>query len=139
MITQTELGGRAFPGGNVFDETHLAVLNSWHYAIDHTDKVFELATNWNKAAFAKTLVASNTTLTAFYKWLIDEMNADLGAELVWDGTFYNVWSHTCYALPGSLASVPEANARYANRVLVLEPPAEGSKGVIGKIFIHFNA
>lgn len=136
MITVVNIPGRLFPGGNTFDENHLKAMNSWQYGFDYTDKMFELATAWNKSAFARVVVASNSTLGGFYQWLIGQINAQLGTSLVWDNTFYTAWYHSCYVLPDT--SLPEANGRYHNRVVVLETPAAGSKGVIGKIFIHFT-
>ena len=135
MIAVSDLAGRQFPGGNVFDVNHPIVLDSAVFDRDFTDKIFELAPSYTKAAFSRALVASGTTLAAFYQYLIGELNTMLGTSLTWTN-MYNKWYHTCYTLPND-AVVPEANSRYSNRVIVLETPPEGIDGVIGKVYIHF--
>lgn len=139
MITVTDLNGRLFPGGNVFDQNHLKIMNGMTYATDWTDDMFAQATSWNKSGFTRVAMASNTSIKPFYEnVLIPYLNSTYGLNLTW-ADWSARWYHTCLVLPATTDDSLAANSKYYNRALVLEAPTEaGEKGVVGRLFVHFN-
>lgn len=134
MVTLTDIAGRAFPGGNVFDENHLKVMNFMATGIDWTDQM----TGWTRLPFTRQAMVSGSTLRPFYETiLIPWLNATYGLDLTW-ADWSDRWFHTGLAIPA--ADLPEANSRYCDRLIIIEPPTEaGERGVVGRLMIHLNS
>lgn len=146
MITNVDLDGRLFPGGNLFDETHKEVISSQTFGLDATQMLqAQLAPgqtwpmqviNWNGYA--------NFYRNTVLPWLNQQL-AGNGTTITWQfdvtqqyptlkGTIGSM-SHALYSLPN--AAVPEANSKAFNSLLVIQIP-EDCPWASGKIYWHFN-
>lgn len=152
VVTVTDLDGRLYPAGNVFDELHPVVVSQMAYGIDWTD-VLSTQDNINAGVDLSYLMANGgggvltgssnlyarNSMTAAFKVLNDLYPAykfDIAA-------MYNNWQYAFVTLPSS--AWPEANTEFFNRLLVLTPVSadkskttEAPNGFVGSLFFHFN-
>ena len=135
MITQPELTGRLYPGGNDFSGAHPYVLDLEAYAIDFTETNAAglNATGTFGSGIAAQITAQQTLVTLLAQvtgkaYAMDSANA---------GQPYNLYgcSYQKFALPNVV--VPEANSRFYNSVVVLTYSNASNWGV-GRLFMHHN-
>ena len=144
MITNVDLDGRLFPGGNLFDETHKEVINSQTFGLDATQLLtngalspgqtwpFQLI-NWNGYA--------NFYRNTVLPWLNDQLDSDINWNYDVTLDYKNLkgsisgMSHALYTLPN--AAFPEANSKAFNALLVIQIP-EDCPWATGRIYWHFN-
>ena len=142
MITNTDLDGRFFPGGNLFDETHKPILDSITYGEDAT--VALQPTLQAIAAFGRQGISWNAwgnhypnvilpylrQLTGQAKWRM----TSTGSYKTFDGEISGM-EHALYALPNP--AWPEGNDRFYGWALVVFIP-EDCTWATGQIVFHFN-
>lgn len=145
IVTVTDLNGRAFPGGNVFDANHPCVLNGIGYAVDWTDTLTDIY-GGNFAITENGFVnAGNfaSGMNAAVRVGIEAMLAQLNTMYpsipkFTPSAMYDKWTYRFTPLPAS--GFPEANAEFFNRALILTPNAPGTTGdsFAGILMLHYN-
>lgn len=140
MITNTDLDGRVFPGGNVFDENHKKIISSLSYGADFSAEMAALVTgpfgrqgiNWNSWAnyYNNYLLAKMRQVTGMPEWKYTA-NGDYRVGV---GDISGM-THALYALPSTV--YPEGNGRFYNLVLVIYIP-EDCTWATGEFIMHFN-
>lgn len=142
MITNTDLDGRLFPGGNVFDENHKPICDSVSFGVDCTSDL--LATFVNTAQFGKQGIGWNQwgniypqvicpllrKLTGMDKWRF----TSTGSYQTFNGELAG-WTHALYQLPH--AAFPEGNSRFYGWVMVIFAP-DDCTWASGAFVLHFN-
>jgi hypothetical protein len=142
MITNTDLDGRLFPGGNVFDGSHKPICDSVSFGVDCTADL--LASLVNTAAFGRQGINWNTwgniypnvicpllrRITGNQKWRFTSN----GSYTTFDGELMG-WTHALYQLPN--AAFPEGNSRFYGWVMVLFAP-DDCTWATGAFVLHFN-
>lgn len=157
VVTVTDLAGRTFPGGNVFDDKHPLVLNGAYYGVDWTDVIMGVnpSPDANFGSNNNYWLSHNVggTLGPSIIAIIAEANKLLDIGLFFTSSLYNdrssmanlnstLWAARVRQLPS--ADFPEANSEYFNRVIALIPPAASSitdpaaKQYAGTLLLHYN-
>lgn len=156
VVTVTDLDGRVYPGGNVFDDSHALVLNQAAYGVDWTDVIDTTLKNLNVANVDVNYFSANgqggpyvwTTGTNSYfntafLALLDALNGLYPELKLARADMLSKWSWSVITLPS--AAYPEANPEFFNRALVMFPiDLTSSKttavpnGYVGNLIFHFN-
>jgi len=135
MISITDLPGRLFPGGNLFDAAHRPILTTAFYGFDFTD-VYQ-ATPWGNRLGD---VRGGTMTLTFLNACIARVNQQLGTTfpLMKSYDYYNPWGCQDVPLPSTL--FPEANSKYYNRLFTFElvTPADIAQYGPGRVYLHYN-
>jgi len=144
MITSLDLDGRKYPGGNLFDETHLPILSGEAYRLDFSQTFINAG--YTPPIFAKATIGLNTTWGNVYAAVAAAINAASGGRTflkgyvsgenykTHPGTVLGM-THQCMALPAP--DFPELNSRFYNRCLVVFVP-EDCPWAQGNLYLHFN-
>ena len=134
MITQPELDGRLYPGGNDFSGAHPYVLDLEAYTIDFTET--------NAAGLNATGIFGQGTSpqVGAQQTLVDLLSQVTGKSWnlnVTAGGAYGLYgsAYQKFALPNVV--VPEANSRFYNSVVVLTYNHASNWGA-GRLFMHHN-
>lgn len=137
LITQTEIAGRQFPGGNDFVAPHKLVLNSAGYSFDFTSQAIA-AGKIALTGGTSTFPASGTSApTTFIKACLAQIDQVLGTTLN-AAEWWRGYTYTVYAVGNSSWPFPlQANSRYYNRVMVVDVAAADAN-YVGKLYLHFN-
>lgn len=144
MITSLDLDGRKYPGGNVFDETHLAILSGEAYRLDFTQTFINAG--YTPPTFAKGNISWNATWINLYVAVTAAINSASGGRTnlrsYVGGENYKThpgsivgMQHQCVSLPS--AEFPQLNSRFYNRCLILFVP-DDCPWAAGHIIHHFN-
>lgn len=142
MITNTDLDGRIFPGGNLFDETHKDIVSSRTYGLDASATLAPIGAAWTP--FAKALLTWNTWSSIYNNTILPYLRAATGqSKWKWasNGNYLTSegdiggMQHALYQLPA--AGYPEGNSRFFGWVLVVYIP-EDCPWASGEIILHFN-
>lgn len=144
MITSLDLDGRKYPGGNLFDETHLPILSGEAYRLDFTQTLTNVG--YLPPILAKQNFSWNTT------W-INLMAACCAAINTASGGRTNLRSYVAgenyKTHPGSLVGMqfqvvalpstefPELNSRFYNRCMIVFVP-DDCPWAVGHILHHYN-
>lgn len=131
LVSITDIPGRDFPGGNVFDGTHKEVLNSLAWGLDFTDVMPVSGMTggfYNDVAgiaiLAKINQSAGTNLTNH----VGGSNSPNNLYIAQMAT---------YVLPNAL--FPEAKSQYFNRLVVITPrPDQAALWCAGALYLHYN-
>jgi hypothetical protein len=145
MITSLDLDGRKYPGGNLFDETHLPILSGEAYRLDFTQTLTNVG--YIPSAFAKQTIVWNSTWINIYTALAAAINSASGGRTnlrsYVGGENYKThpgslvgMQHQCVTLPST--EFPELNSRFYNRCVIVFVP-DDCPWAAGHLLIHFNA
>lgn len=145
MITSLDLDGRKYPGGNLFDETHLPILTGESYRLDSTATIQTVMAVPNP--FAKGNISWSAGWINTYAALMNLVNSSSGGRTnlrsYVGGENYKTnpgsivgMQHQGVALPS--AEFPELNSRFYNRALIIFVP-EDCPWACGHLIFHYNA
>lgn len=133
LITQPNLDGRLYPGGNDFSAgaNHKHVLDMEWYGIDFTEISSTLQTTPTDGGFIQAAITFANAQTGG-AWKIDGGTP---------GSPYNCanWTLTRgIVLPS--AAWPDANGQRYNRLGVITAPTTGTSSTwgVGKLYVHYN-
>ncbi len=135
LVTQPELSGRLYPGGNDFSGAHQYVLDLEAYALDFTEanipalNVGTLGTGTSAQLSAQTAVIAKLAQLTGKPYVMSVPTVQNEPFNLYGSPF------TLNTIP--LATLPEANSRFFNRVMVIALPAANTWGV-GRLFLHYN-
>lgn len=142
MITNTDLDGRFFPGGNLFDGTHKPILDPITFGEDATSIIQpglqasaafgRSGIGWNQWGnfYPQVVLPYLRQLTGQAKW---RMTSN-GSYKTFDGEVSGM-EHALYQLPNP--AWPEGNDRFYGWALVIFIP-EDCTWATGQIVFHFN-
>lgn len=137
MITVTDLPGRLFPGGNVFDGAHRPILTSAFFGIDFSDIY---ATSPWFASFTDIRGTPYDQTRTFINACFARVNQVCGTTfpMLTDYAYNNPWGCEAVTLPS--AKFPEANSQYYNSLFTFEltDPLVIAQYGPGRVYIHFN-
>jgi len=136
LITQIELDGRMFPGGNDFSGAHKTILDSLGYSLDFTSQAAAASYAPTGGPGAATLPSTGSSAASNFLALglalIDStFGTSLNDNTWWRGATYYVYNITNAPFP------PEGNTRYSNRLMVVTVPTADA-AYVGKLYLHFN-
>lgn len=129
-IPINELDIRELPGGNDFSGAHKEIVNFLGYLTDWSDLV--KATPWTGYPNSAPGQSNSQTL-AFRTAFFNEINARYGTGFAIPASTH--MSYKVLALPS--AEMPEANARFYNRVLLMTLN-DGNSEMVGTFYVHYN-
>jgi hypothetical protein len=146
MITNADLDGRLFPGGNLFDETHKEVIDSQSFGLDATIPMANSAPS--NSPFGKQVINWNSWSQWYRNIMLPWLNQQLagnGTTINWNydvsqtylqlkGSIANM-SHAIYALPST--AFPAGNGKSYGFVLVIFIP-DDCPWAAGNLYFHFN-
>lgn len=145
MITSLDLDGRKYPGGNLFDETHLPILSGEAYRLDFTQTFINAG--YTPPVLAKQNWSWNTTWINVMAACCTAINTASGGRTNLRGY---VAGENYKTHPGSLmgmqfqvlslpsAEFPELNSRFYNRCLIVFVP-DDCPWAVGHVIHHYNA
>jgi hypothetical protein len=135
LITQPELTGRLYPGGNDFSGAHPYVLDLEAYAIDFTETNAAglNATGTIGSGIAAQVNAQQTLVDLLAQVTGKAYNMVSGNA----GQPYGLFGCTYQKLALPNVLVPEANSRFYNSVVVLTYNHASNWGA-GRLFMHHN-
>jgi hypothetical protein len=130
MVLTTDIGGRAFPGGNDFTDAHV-VINSVAWGYDFSS--LAAANPWISYPTGYTVSQNSSTVT-FINAAMAAINAQYGTTLPTNGTAAE-WALAGIVLTAANAAYPEVDFVDYNHCFVITAPARYG---VSQFYFHFN-